>query len=218
MYLHRMASSMGRHIRMIHGTIILGLCMFLSARGGKPFVSKVISVPEGDMIVVLRHGKPVEARLFGIDAPDEGQPGEMDAKRYCDSLTRGLELRVMVEREPGPNRILARVLLPSGASLQQEMVQAGHAWWHRLEAPAELFLEDVEKEAREAKKGLWKHESPTPPWEYRSRFRSGRSGEPTSSYCCITCGREGTKACGDDCIPADLACERPDGCACNPKK
>jgi len=41
--------------------------------------------------------------------------------------------------------------------------------WYRKYAPGDAVLEGLEKEAREAKKGLWADPQPVPPWEWRKR-------------------------------------------------
>jgi hypothetical protein len=45
---------------------------------------------------------------------------------------------------------------------------------YRKYAPGDTVLEGVEKEAREAKKGLWADPAPIPPWVYR-KARRGQS-------------------------------------------
>jgi len=41
--------------------------------------------------------------------------------------------------------------------------------WYQKYAPGDAVLEGLEKEAREAKKGLWADPQPVPPWEWRKR-------------------------------------------------
>jgi len=57
------------------------------------------------------------------------------------------------------------VILPDGMNLNQELVKQGWCWWYRKYAPGDTLLEGVEKEAREAKRGLWSDPQPVPPWE-----------------------------------------------------
>jgi micrococcal nuclease len=39
----------------------------------------------------------------------------------------------------------------------------------RSTAPGDAVLEELEKAAREASKGLWAEPQPVPPWEWRKR-------------------------------------------------
>jgi len=45
--------------------------------------------------------------------------------------------------------------------LNQELVKQG--WWYRKYVPVNTVLEGLEKDAREAKKGLWTDPQPMPP-------------------------------------------------------
>lgn len=56
-------------------------------------------------------------------------------------------------------------------NLNQELVKHGWCWWYRKYAPLDAELEKLEKEARDAKKGLWVDPKPVPPWEWRKRSR-----------------------------------------------
>src|SRR5215510_15119679 len=68
-------------------------------------------------------------------------------------------------------RTIADVLLPDGSNVNHELVKNGWCWWYRKYVPGDVELEKLEKEAREAKKGLWVDPAPIPPWVYRKGNR-----------------------------------------------
>jgi endonuclease YncB( thermonuclease family) len=43
--------------------------------------------------------------------------------------------------------------------------------WYRKYAPGDTVLEELEQEAREAKKSLWADPQPMPPWEWRKQHK-----------------------------------------------
>ena len=61
------------------------------------------------------------------------------------------------------------VFLPDGRMLNEELVREGLAWWYTEYAPGNVTLEKLEAQAREAKRNLWSHKKPVPPWVYRHR-------------------------------------------------
>ena len=63
------------------------------------------------------------------------------------------------------------MFLPKGTNVNHELVKDGWCWWYRKYAPGNTVLEGLEKEAREAKKGLWVDPAPIPPWVYRKAKR-----------------------------------------------
>jgi micrococcal nuclease len=65
-------------------------------------------------------------------------------------------------------RTLADVFLLDGTNVNHTLVEDGWCWWYRKYAPRDVVLEGMEKEAREAKQGLWVDPQPVPPWEWRS--------------------------------------------------
>ena len=69
------------------------------------------------------------------------------------------------------NHTLADVLLLDGTNVNPTLVEDGWCWWYRKYAPGDTVLEGLEKEAREAKKGLWVDPAPIPPWVYRKAKR-----------------------------------------------
>ena len=53
-------------------------------------------------------------------------------------------------------------------NINHELVKDGWCWWYRKYAPGDTELEKLEKNARDAKKGLWVDPAPIPPWAYRN--------------------------------------------------
>ena len=55
--------------------------------------------------------------------------------------------------------------------------QEGWCWWSRMDMPCDTVQEELEKAAREAKKGLWATQNSVPPWEWRKEAvrTSGKS-------------------------------------------
>ena len=47
--------------------------------------------------------------------------------------------------------------------------QQSVCWWYRKYAPGDMVLEQLEREARDARKGLWADPHPVPPWAWRKR-------------------------------------------------
>jgi len=72
-------------------------------------------------------------------------------------------------------RILGKFLL-SDQDMNLEQVRAGLAWHYKkyqkdqTSADRELYSE-IEIEAREANRGLWRDPEPVPPWEHRKSKR-----------------------------------------------
>ena len=50
-------------------------------------------------------------------------------------------------------------------------MKQGWCWWYRKYAPGDTVLDGLEKDAREARKGLWVDPAPIPPWVYRKARR-----------------------------------------------
>jgi micrococcal nuclease len=64
---------------------------------------------------------------------------------------------------------IADVILPDGTNLNHALVKEGWCWWYRKYAPADALLEELEREAREERRGLWTDPQPVPPWKWRKK-------------------------------------------------
>ena len=68
----------------------------------------------------------------------------------------------------------AEIILPDGRNLNRELVRAGLAWWYQRYARRETVLQDLEQEARDAKRGLWSEPKPVALWEWRNNATAAR--------------------------------------------
>lgn len=134
------------------------------------FTGRVVSVADGDTLTVRDGARDVHVRLWGIDAPERGQPW---SKRSREALAARVLRRDVTVEERGKDsygRILARVRV-EGADVADAQVRDGWAWvFRRYTDDAALMA--FEAEARAARRGLWASPDPEPPWRYRERVRS----------------------------------------------
>jgi micrococcal nuclease len=131
------------------------------------FTGKVVAVKDGDTLEVLTGGVAVRVRLSGIDCPEKGQAFGQRAKQAASDLTFGKTVEVRDTGRDRYGRTVGEVMLQDGRSLNRELVRAGLAWWYRQYAKKDADLARLEKEAREAKLGLWADADPLPPWNWR---------------------------------------------------
>ena len=136
---------------------------------------KVIAIIDGDTYDILIEGnKTLRIRMEGIDAPERGMPYYQVSKKYLGDLCFSKIIQLEQNDEDSRGRKIAFAYLGDGRELSHEMVRAGLAW-HFKKYNSDQDLADLEKEAREANRGLWKDDSPMPPWVNRSLHRQGIS-------------------------------------------
>jgi micrococcal nuclease len=124
------------------------------AAGGDTFTGRVVAVVDGDTIKVMHDGRAERIRIYGIDCPELGQPYGTAARKFTSFLAFGKTVTMETRTTDRYGRTISTVLLPEGSDLGKELLHAGFAWWYRKYAPAEILLERLESEAREARKGL----------------------------------------------------------------
>jgi endonuclease YncB( thermonuclease family) len=151
--------------------ILWCLLMLVPAGMAADFKGEVIKVLDGDTIEVLHEKKPERIRLYGIDCPEKGQPFGQKAKQATSSLLFGKEVRIESHGRDKHRRTLGTVF-EGDLNVNQELVKEGWCWWFRKFVPKDQTLKPFEQAAKEAKKGLWAHPNPVPPWLYR-RLEAG---------------------------------------------
>ena len=136
---------------------------------GQTFAAKVVEVTDGDTYDVRRSaGGEVTIRLHGVDAPETSQPYGRAATRAARRYVGGERVRVQVEDIGRYGRAVASVEV-QGSDLGAMLIEDGLGWWYREYAPNATELQRLQRQARNANRGLWSKSNPTPPWEWRDR-------------------------------------------------
>jgi endonuclease YncB( thermonuclease family) len=117
-------------------------------------LGQVVHVLDGNTIQVLHNQHPERIRLSGIDCPEKGQTYGKRAKPAASGLAYGKEVTLQTHSHDKYGRTIADLPLPDGTNVNHTVVEDGSCGWYRKYAPENTELEKLEKDAREAKKGL----------------------------------------------------------------
>ena len=93
--------------------------------------AKVVSVADGDTINVLRDGRQVKVRLYGIDCPEKDQDFGQEAKDFTSSMLAG---RKKVRVEPITTDQYGRtvaMVFADDINLNEQIVAQGYGWMYR---------------------------------------------------------------------------------------
>lgn len=136
------------------------------------FRARVVHAFDGDTISVRPCPVRSVVRVYGIDAPEWGQAGALEAQRALLALARSGQLLVEPLQLDRFGRIVARLHAFPVGDVGLELLRHGLVWWEHRFAPDAHLYREAQRVARLAKIGLWRT---TPyafaPWVHRSRTR-----------------------------------------------
>jgi endonuclease YncB( thermonuclease family) len=148
-------------------------------RSANVLEGKVVRVADGDTITLLLEDRTqVNIRFSGIDAPEKGQAWGQRSRQSMSSLAAGRYARAYVGKRDRYGRGVAIVVI-DGRDVGLEQLRRGMAWTYTRylgELPYReqgLYLQ-AEREARDARRGLWSDPRPQEPWDWRRQKREGR--------------------------------------------
>ncbi len=163
-----------QRFRLLLAAIILCGAVPLSAaqaqvQPGQTFTARVTEVTDGDTYDVRRSANgEVTIRLHGVDAPESSQSYATGPAGAAGGLPGGKDAGVSVEGSGRYGRGVAPMEVQGGARGAM-LSQDGLGWHYRQYAPNETEYARLQRQARNAKRGLWSQSSPVPPWEWRDR-------------------------------------------------
>jgi len=133
----------------------------------------VTRIVDADTLVL---DNAIKIRLYGIDSPERGQPGGIDATEAAVALVLGQCVELEAQYQDRYGRTVAIVILESGDTLQEALLQKGMAWVvpRYCKRPECDYWRELEQSARLARVGIWQDEHAVPPWEWRKQTRGSR--------------------------------------------
>ncbi|MFN5103454.1 MAG: thermonuclease family protein [Planctomycetota bacterium] len=133
--------------------------------------AKVTKIIDGDSIKVRgADGKEYEVQIEGTDAPELKQEYGKESMEALKKMLFDSDVRVSWKKKDNFERLLAQVYR-GDKHINAEMIGSGNAW-HFKRYNQSQALADLELEAKKEKRGLWKSENPTAPWDYRKENRA----------------------------------------------
>ncbi|MDD2467685.1 MAG: thermonuclease family protein [Desulfobulbus sp.] len=117
----------------------------------------VLSISDGDTIIVLHEGKREKIRLYGIDCPEKDQVGGEEARKLTLALISGRRIEVEAKGKDRYGRTVGLVKIDS-TSLNESLILNGYAWvyWQYCDEKFCSTWLQLEGEARKQKKGCGK--------------------------------------------------------------
>jgi micrococcal nuclease len=127
-----------------------------------------INAPDGDTLVVRNGNVKMIVRLAEVDAPERIQPYSQASRRNLVALCKDAKT---IEVQPVSldryGRTVAHVHC-DGVHVNWRRVQDGLAWcFHKYLTQPSVCL-PLEREAINARRGLWRDNMPIAPWEFRA--------------------------------------------------
>lgn len=140
-------------------------------------MGRIVGVADGDTVTLLDADKRQhKIRLDGIDAPEKGQPFGMASKRSLSDLAFNRDALAECGKVDRYGREVCRVLV-GGADVGLSQIEAGLAWYFKryakeLPPDRRVQYDDMEKQAKSSRRGLWADAEPVAPWDWRQPRRS----------------------------------------------
>jgi len=167
-------------MRTVRHLLFLSLLVFLSTPAtaqvepGQTYTGRVVEVTDGDTYDVRTSTSgEITVRLWGVDAPETSQSYGSAATNAARRYVGGKNVRVSVQDVGRYGRAIARIEVGEGY-LSSMLVRDGLAWHYEQYSPNATELSRLERQARNANRGLWSQPNPTPPWEWRDRSSGGQ--------------------------------------------
>lgn len=144
------------------------------------FFAEAITVLDGDTILVTRgNNSPIKVRLADIDAPEKAQDYGAESKDSLLKMVLHQQVKISSKAVDDYGRLVADVRV-GGLNVNHEQVRRGMAWnFSRFRSSHELAV--LQREAQQAKRGLWAGDSAIEPSAWRKQHPAAPHTASSSS-------------------------------------
>ncbi len=151
--------------------LILFLISTVFPAQAEEFFGEAITVLDGDTILVTRgNNPPIKVRLADIDAPEKAQDYGAESKESLLKMVLHQQVKISSKAVDDYGRLVADIHVGE-LNVNHEQVRRGMAWnFSRFRSSRELA--DLQREAQQAKRGLWAGESAIAPSKWRKQHPS----------------------------------------------
>lgn len=153
--------------------LLLLLLTFAVPAHARELRGTVTKVRDGDSCTVCNKSRCEPVRLLAVDAPEKGQPHYAESGKMLAALVLNQAVRVVWKKRDGYGRLVGRIIV-GRVDVNHEMLRAGGAWFwtsyaRELSPRQRKRYAEAEAAARVARRGLWREDNPTEPWQFRKR-------------------------------------------------
>ena len=134
---------------------------------------KVVWIYNGDTFKLKTDNGIFKVKLYGVDAPEDGQTFAPQSKQKLTELIDGKSVSVTQTGIDSHTRVVG-IVSNNGECINQKMLEEGMGWWARHLAPKSPMFQRAEETAREAKKGLWQETDPIAPWDWKAANKQAK--------------------------------------------
>lgn len=129
---------------------------------------KVVEVTDGDSFTCILDKKEVAIRLYGIDAPENGQTFSVKSKDYLKQILDRKNVQIKIVENDRYGKSVALVYADK-VNVNETLVKNGAAWVYPQYCKLIFCKEwnNYQQIAKALKMSLWEEREPVPPWEYR---------------------------------------------------
>jgi len=146
------------------------LLILISCGPACAWEARLVHAADGDSFTVRRsNGGQVKVRLYGIDAPEKGQAWNRASGQNLSRLLKGV-LDIEPQYYDPYGRVVAVVRVKGKTeTVNEQQIADGMAWLYPQFCKAGFCRQwrEIEKKARQEKRGLWSEGKPIAPWDWK---------------------------------------------------